>query len=180
MRNPVVTIQVKDYGRIDVELYPDVAPNTVANFITLVQNHYYDGLQFHRVIKDFMIQGGCPNGDGTGGPGYTIKGEFNENDFCNHLQHTEGTISMARTDEQDSAGSQFFIVHKATPRLNGRYASFGRVIFGYEIIDSIVCVATNALDRPVRPVVIQSMCIEFNHYKLREVERISGRVHVES
>ena len=134
---PVVTIEVEEYGNIVVELYPEIAPNTVANFVSLVESGFYDGLTFHRVIENFMIQGGCPKGDGTGDPGYKIKGEFTANGFENNLKHERGVISMARSMAYDSAGSQFFIMHEDAPHLDGQYAAFGKVIDGMDTVDNI-------------------------------------------
>ena len=146
--NPLVTITMEDGAVIEAELYPDVAPNTVSNFISLIQKGYYDGLTFHRVIPGFMIQGGCPQGTGTGGPGYCIKGEFNSNGFDNPLKHDKGVLSMARTAVPDSAGSQFFIMTAKSPHLDGDYAAFGQVIKGMDVVDAIVAVPTDFRDRP--------------------------------
>lgn len=148
-KKPVVTIEMENGGVIKVELYPDTAPNTVNNFISLVQQGYYDGLIFHRVIPAFMIQGGCSEGTGRGGPGYTIKGEFSANGFPNDLKHTRGVISMARTQIPDSAGSQFFIMVDNAPHLDGQYASFGKVIEGMEVVDEIVSVKRDWQDKPL-------------------------------
>ena len=140
-QNPIVTMEIEDYGTITIELYPDMAPNTVANFVNLIEEGFYDGLTFHRSVPGFVLQGGDPNGDGTGGPGYTIKGEFSSNGYTkNTLSHTRGVISMARSRDNDSAGSQFFIVldDSATYSLDGLYAGFGRVTEGMDIIDEIV------------------------------------------
>ena len=134
MTNPIVTIEMENGDIMKAELYPEVAPNTVNNFVSLVKKGYYDGLIFHRVINGFMIQGGCPDGTGMGGPGYTIKGEFAQNGFANNLAHTEGVLSMARAMHPDSAGSQFFIMHKAAPHLDGAYAAFGKIIEGMDIV----------------------------------------------
>ena len=136
-QNPIVTITMENGDIMKAELYPEIAPTSVNNFISLIQKKYYDGLIFHRVIKGFMIQGGCPDGTGMGGPGYTIKGEFSQNGFANDLKHTEGVLSMARAMHPDSAGSQFFIMHKTSPHLDGSYAAFGKVIDGMDIIDKI-------------------------------------------
>ncbi len=149
MANPVVTIEMEYGGKIKLELYPEIAPGTVNNFLSLVNKGYYDGLTFHRIIKGFMIQGGCPLGNGTGGPGYRIKGEFSANGFKNDLKHTKGVISMARAMNPDSAGSQFFIMHEDAPHLDGQYAAFGKVIEGLDIVDEIASVATDFGDRPV-------------------------------
>ena len=136
-QNPIVTIEMENGGIIKAELYPEIAPNTVNNFISLINHNFYDGLIFHRVIKGFMIQGGCPDGTGMGGPGYGIKGEFAQNGVINQLKHTEGVLSMARAMHPDSAGSQFFIMHKNSPHLDGSYAAFGKVIEGMEVVNHI-------------------------------------------
>ncbi|MTI56406.1 MAG: peptidylprolyl isomerase [Geosporobacter ferrireducens] len=149
LQNPVVTIEMENGNEIKVELYPEVAPNTVHNFISLVEKGFYNGLIFHRVIPGFMIQGGCPQGAGTGGPGYHIKGEFNGNGFKNDLKHTRGVISMARAGHPDSAGSQFFLMYETSPHLDGQYAAFGKVIEGLEEIDRIAGVKRNFNDKPV-------------------------------
>ena len=145
---------------IKAELYPEIAPNTVNNFISLVSKGFYNGLIFHRVIKGFMIQGGCPSGTGTGGPGYQIKGEFSMNGFNNPLKHTEGVLSMARAMHPDSAGSQFFIMHKTSPHLDGQYAAFGKVIEGLENVNKIAESRTDWSDRPVDPQVIKSVTVD--------------------
>lgn len=149
MSNPIVTIEMEYGGIIKAELYPEIAPNTVNNFISLVNKGFYDGLIFHRVIKDFMIQGGCPQGRGTGNPGYSIKGEFISNNFNNTLKHTPGVLSMARAMHPDSAGSQFFIMHKTSPHLDGEYAAFGKVIEGMDIVNEIAETKTGFGDRPL-------------------------------
>ena len=159
-QNPIVTIEMEDGGIMKAELYPEVAPNTVNNFISLIQKGYYDGLIFHRVIPGFMIQGGCPDGTGMGGPGYRIKGEFTANRFQNDLKHTKGVISMARSGHPDSAGSQFFIMVDDAPHLDGQYASFGKVIEGIEVADQIVSVATNYSDRPLEEQRMRSVTVE--------------------
>ena len=149
MSNPIVTIEMEDGGVIRAELYPDVAPKTVENFVSLVQKGFYDGVIFHRVIPGFMIQGGCPEGTGMGGPGHTIPGEFTANGFKNDLKHTRGVLSMARTMDPNSAGSQFFIMHMDAPHLDGQYAAFGKVIEGIEVVDSIARTPRNmANDKP--------------------------------
>ncbi len=145
---------------IKLELYPEIAPETVANFEKLVNSGYYNGLTFHRVIRGFMIQGGCPKGNGTGGPGWTIKGEFAANGFKNDLKHTKGVISMARTAAPNSAGSQFFIMHEDAPHLDGQYAAFGKVVEGIEVVDRIAAVRTGWGDKPVDDVVMKSVVIE--------------------
>lgn len=157
---PVATIVIKDYGTIVAELYPHIAPNTVNNFISLANSGFYNGLTFHRVIKDFMIQGGDPNGDGTGGPGYSIKGEFTKNKFKNDLNHTEGVLSMARSQSKNSAGSQFFIMTKDSPHLDGQYASFGKVTNGIDIVHKIENVKTGANDKPEKDIVIESIKVD--------------------
>ncbi len=149
MTNPIVTIEMENGDIMKAELYPEVAPNTVNNFVSLVKKGYYDGLIFHRVINGFMIQGGCPDGTGMGGPGYTIKGEFAQNGFTNNLAHTEGVLSMARAMHPDSAGSQFFIMHKAAPHLDGAYAAFGKIIEGMDIVNKIAETDTDYSDRPL-------------------------------
>ncbi len=148
MSNPIVTIEMENGGMIRAELYPEVAPNTVRNFISLVQKGFYDGTIFHRVIPGFMIQGGDPDGTGMGGPGYEIRGEFTANGFRNDLAHTRGVLSMARTQAPDSAGSQFFIMHQDSPHLDGQYASFGMVIEGMEVVDAIANTKRDWHDRP--------------------------------
>lgn len=157
---PVATIEMETGGTIKVELDPENAPNTVKNFITLAEQGFYNGLIFHRVIPGFMIQGGCPQGQGTGSPGYRIKGEFSENGFDNNLEHERGVISMARSPAYDSAGSQFFITVTATPHLDGQYAAFGRVIDGMDEVDRIASVETGAADRPMEDQVIRSITVE--------------------
>ena len=146
--------------KIKLELYPEYAPITVNNFIDLVKKKFYNGLKFHRVIEGFMIQGGCPKGDGTGGPGYEIKGEFAKNGVNNPLKHTRGVISMARAMDPDSAGSQFFIMHKDAPHLDGSYAAFGKVVEGMEVVDEIASVRTDWNDKPIEPQVIREITIE--------------------
>ena len=149
MANPVVTITMENGDVMKAELYPEIAPNTVNNFISLVNKGFYDGLIFHRVINGFMIQGGCPNGNGMGGPGYTIKGEFSQNGFANNLKHTEGVLSMARAMHPDSAGSQFFIMHKTSPHLDGAYAAFGKITEGMDVVNRIAEEDTDYSDRPL-------------------------------
>ncbi len=159
-QNPIVTITMENGDVIKAELYPEIAPVSVNNFISLIQKNYYDGLIFHRVIKGFMIQGGCPDGTGMGGPGYTIPGEFNQNGFKNDLKHTEGVLSMARAMHPDSAGSQFFIMHKTSPHLDGAYAAFGKVTEGMDIVNKIAETPTNFSDRPLDEQKIKSMTVE--------------------
>lgn len=168
--NPVVTIETNAGQIIKVELYPEVAPNTVKNFVSLVDKGYYDGLIFHRVIKGFMIQGGCPDGNGMGGPGYGIKGEFNINGFKNDLKHARGVISMARSMNPNSAGSQFFLMHKDSPHLDGQYAAFGQIIEGIEVVDAIADTATDYADRPREDQVMAKVTVELNGYVLEEPE----------
>ena len=160
MANPVVTITMNSGGVIKAELYPDIAPNTVNNFVSLVKKGYYDGLSFHRVINGFMIQGGCPEGTGTGGPGYSIKGEFSQNGFKNDLKHDEGVLSMARTMMPDSAGSQFFIMHKNSPHLDGAYAAFGKVTEGMDVVNAIAECRTDYSDMPLEPQIMTSVTVE--------------------
>ena len=166
MVNPIVTITMENGDVMKAELYPEIAPNTVNNFISLVQNGFYDGLIFHRVIRGFMIQGGCPDGTGMGGPGYTIKGEFSQNGFANDLRHTEGVLSMARAMHPDSAGSQFFIMHKNSPHLDGAYAAFGKITEGMDIVNKIAETATDYSDRPLeeqkmKKVTVDTMGVEY-------------------
>ncbi len=153
-------IEVNKFGTIEVELMPEIAPITVENFVKLAKQGFYNGLTFHRVIKGFMIQGGCPKGNGTGGPGYCIKGEFASNGVANPLKHTRGVISMARAMDPDSAGSQFFIMHQDAPHLDGQYASFGKVIKGIEVVDAIASVRTTYSDMPLEKVIINRINIE--------------------
>lgn len=166
MANPIVTFEMENSDIMKAELYPEIAPNTVNNFISLVQNGFYDGLIFHRVIRGFMIQGGCPDGTGMGGPGYTIKGEFSQNGFANDLRHTEGVLSMARAMHPDSAGSQFFIMHKNSPHLDGAYAAFGKITEGMDIVNKIAETATDYSDRPLeeqkmKKVTVDTMGVEY-------------------
>ena len=160
MANPIVTITMNTGDVIKAELYPEIAPNTVNNFISLINKGYYDGLIFHRVIKGFMIQGGCPDGTGTGGPGYSIRGEFSQNGFSNDLKHDEGVLSMARTMMPDSAGSQFFIMHKRSPHLDGSYAAFGKVTEGLDVVDRIANTSTDFSDRPTEPQIMKKVTVD--------------------
>ena len=153
----IVEMKIQDYGVLTIEIDDSVAPKTAANFLKLVDDKFYDGLSFHRIIKGFMIQGGCPQGTGTGGPGYHIEGEFSSNGFNNPLKHEKGVISMARAMDPNSAGSQFFIMHEASPHLDGQYAAFGKVIEGLDIVDKIANVKTGFQDRPVEKIVIESI-----------------------
>lgn len=171
MKNPVVTITMENDEKIIVELYPEIAPNTVNNFISLVNSGFYNGLIFHRVIKNFMIQGGCPNGTGMGGPGYTIKGEFSKNGFKNDLKHDRGVISMARSMMPNSAGSQFFIMHQAAPHLDGSYAAFGKVIDGMDTVDKIAAEKVDYEDRPFNDQKIKSVIVETYGVDYPEVEK---------
>lgn len=157
---PIVTIKMKSGKTIKAELYPDKAPNTVNNFISLINKKYYDGLKFHRVIPGFMIQGGCPQGSGMGGPGYAIKGEFIGNGFQNDLKHTKGVLSMARSMSANSAGSQFFIMVEESKHLDGNYAAFGKVIEGIEEVDRIVAVKTDMMDNPVSEECMEEVSVE--------------------
>lgn len=159
-KNPIVTITMKGGDVIRLELYPDIAPISVNNFLSLVDKHFYDGLIFHRVIRGFMIQGGCPDGTGMGGPGYSIKGEFSQNGVNNTLKHTEGVLSMARSMHPDSAGSQFFIMHKTSPHLDGAYAAFGKVIEGMDVVNRIAETATDYEDRPLENQVMQTVTVD--------------------
>ncbi|MBQ6321425.1 MAG: peptidylprolyl isomerase [Lachnospiraceae bacterium] len=160
MKNPVITIVMDNGDVMKAELYPEIAPNTVNNFISLVKKGYYNGLIFHRVINGFMIQGGCPDGTGMGGPGYYIKGEFDQNGFPNSLKHTEGVLSMARAMHPDSAGSQFFIMHKTSPHLDGQYAAFGKITEGMDIVNKIASTDTDFRDRPMEVQRIREMTAE--------------------
>ncbi|OJV66386.1 MAG: peptidylprolyl isomerase [Clostridiales bacterium 38-18] len=171
-QNPIVTITMVGGKQMQVELYPEVAPNTVNNFISLVKQGYYDGLIFHRVIKGFMIQGGCPNGNGMGGPGYGIKGEFLINGVQNNMKHTKGVLSMARAQNPNSAGSQFFIMHQNSPHLDGQYAAFGKIIEGQEIVDEIAEVKTTHSDRPLEEQKIETMVVDTFGVEYPEPEKM--------
>lgn len=159
-QNPIVTIEMENGGIIKAELYPEIAPNTVNNFISLINHNFYDGLIFHRVIKGFMIQGGCPDGTGMGDPGYGIKGEFAQNGVINQLKHTEGVLSMARAMHPDSAGSQFFIMHKKAPHLDGAYAAFGKITEGMDVVNKIAETATDYSDRPLEKQIMKKVTVE--------------------
>jgi len=159
-QNPIVTITMENGDVMKAELYPEIAPQSVNNFISLINKNFYDGLIFHRVIKGFMIQGGDPEGTGMGGPGYSIKGEFSQNGFANDLKHTEGVLSMARSMMPNSAGSQFFIMHKNSPHLDGGYAAFGKVIEGIEVVNKIAEVKTDWSDRPLEEQRIKTMTVD--------------------
>lgn len=172
MKNPVVTIEMANKNQIKIELYPEIAPNTVNNFISLVQKGFYNGLVFHRVIEGFMIQGGDPNGVGTGGPGYKIKGEFKNNGFENELLHTRGVISMARAQEKDSAGSQFFIMHMDSSHLDGSYAAFGKVIQGIEEVDRIATAKRDYRDKPLEDEVMEKVTVDLFGESYPQPEKI--------
>ncbi|MGN0485438.1 MAG: peptidylprolyl isomerase [Lachnospiraceae bacterium] len=159
-QNPIVTFEMENGDIMKAELYPEIAPNTVNNFISLVQKKFYDGLTFHRVIKGFMIQGGCPKGTGTGDPGYSIKGEFSQNGFKNDLKHTAGVLSMARSMMPDSAGSQFFIMHKDAPHLDGAYAAFGKITEGMDVVNKIAETRTDYSDRPMETQRLKTVTVE--------------------
>ena len=159
-QNPIVTIEMESGDIMKAELYPEIAPNTVNNFISLIKKGYYDGIIFHRVIRGFMIQGGDPEGTGVGGPGYSIKGEFSGNGFQNDLKHTKGVLSRARTMMPDTAGSQFFIMHETSPHLDGQYAGFGKVIEGIEVVDKIASVATDYMDKPLEEQKMKKVTVE--------------------
>ncbi len=171
MSNPIVTFTMKDGSVMKAELYPEIAPNTVNNFISLVKKGFYNGLTFHRVIPGFMIQGGCPNGTGMGGPGYQIRGEFAHNGFANDLRHTPGVLSMARAMNPNSAGSQFFIMHKTSPHLDGEYAAFGKVTEGLDVIDAIANVRTDFRDKPLSPIVMETVTVDTCGIDYPEPER---------
>ena len=172
MANPMITITMKNGDVMKAELYPEIAPNTVNNFISLIKKGFYDGLTFHRVIRGFMIQGGCPLGTGTGDPGYSIKGEFSENGFPNDLKHTPGVLSMARSMMPDSAGSQFFIMHKTSPHLDGQYAAFGKVIEGMDVVNRIAETATDYSNRPLENQVMQRVTVDTFGVEYPEPERL--------
>lgn len=171
-KNPMVTLTMDSGEEIKIELYPDKAPNTVRNFISLIEDGFYDGLIFHRVIEGFMIQGGCPECNGTGGPGYSIRGEFAANGFDNDLKHKRGVLSMARSRDMDSAGSQFFIMHEDAPHLDQQYAAFGKVIEGMDVVDKIASVPTGMQDQPVEEQKIKEMSVELFDKIYEEPEKI--------
>lgn len=171
-QNPIVTIEMENGGIIKAELYPDVAPNTVNSFVSLVSHGFYDGLIFHRVIPGFMIQGGDPTGTGMGGPDYSIKGEFSQNGFENNLLHERGVLSMARSMMPDSAGSQFFIMHATSPHLDGAYAAFGKVLEGLEVVDAIADTATDYSDRPYENQVMKKVTVETFGVQYPEPEKL--------
>ncbi len=170
-KNPIVTFNMEDGGVIKAELYPEIAPNSVNNFISLIKSGFYDGLIFHRVIRGFMIQGGCPEGTGMGGPGYSIKGEFAQNGFPNELKHSEGVLSMARAQHPNSAGSQFFIMHKNSPHLDGAYAAFGKVIEGMDVVNGIADVPTDYMDRPMAVQRMETVTVDTFGVDYPEVEK---------
>ena len=172
MKNPEITITMENGDVIRAELYPEIAPNTVKNFISLVNKGFYDGLIFHRVIEGFMIQGGCPQGTGMGGPGYSIKGEFSQNGFQNDLKHTEGVLSMARSMMPNSAGSQFFIMHKTSPHLDGAYAAFGKVVEGMDVVNKIAETRTDYSDRPLEEQKMKKVTVETFGEAYPEPERV--------
>ena len=171
-QNPIITITMENGDVIKAELYPEVAPNSVNNFISLIKKGFYDGLIFHRVINGFMIQGGCPDGTGMGGPGYSIPGEFAQNGFKNDLKHEEGVLSMARAMHPDSAGSQFFIMHKAAPHLDGAYAAFGKVTEGMDLVNKIAETDTDYRDRPMTPQKIATVTVETFGVDYPEPEKV--------
>ena len=172
MANPTFKITMANGGIIEGELYPDKAPQSVANFVDMCQHNYYDGLIFHRVIRGFMIQGGCPDGTGMGGPGYCIKGEFFFNSVKNDLKHKRGVLSMARSSSPNSGGSQFFIMHETSPHLDGQYAAFGKVTSGMDVVDAIATTKTGMQDRPVEEQKIASITVELNGAELAELKKL--------
>ncbi|AYE35809.1 peptidylprolyl isomerase [Clostridium septicum] len=168
---PIATIKIKDYGNIEAELYPDIAPNTVNNFISLANDGFYNNLTFHRIIEGFMIQGGDPEGTGVGGPGYSIKGEFKSNGFENNLKHEKGVLSMARTNDPNSAGSQFFIMTEDASHLDGQYAAFGKVISGIDVLEKVEKVETDSNDKPKTDVIIESITVDTKGEKYNKPEK---------
>lgn len=172
LSNPIVTMTMESGDVMTFELYPDIAPNTVKNFISLIKKGFYDGLIFHRVINGFMIQGGCPDGNGTGGPGYSIRGEFAQNGFANDLKHEPGVLSMARTMMPNSAGSQFFIMHKNSPHLDGSYAAFGKIVNGLDIVNKIADVPTDYMDRPLEDQRIKTVTVDTKGVEYDEPEKM--------
>ena len=172
MANPIITFEMENGDIMKAELYPEIAPNTVNNFISLVKKGFYDGLTFHRVIRGFMIQGGCPDGNGMGGPGYSSKGEFSQNGFRNDLAHDPGVLSMARAMHPDSAGSQFFIMHEKAPHLDGAYAAFGKITEGMYVVNRIAETATDYSDRPLEPQVIKKVTAELFGVEYAEPETV--------
>ena len=174
-QNPIVTITMENGGVIKAELYPEIAPISVNNFISLINKEFYNGLIFHRVIRGFMIQGGCPNGNGMGGPGYQIKGEFAQNGVKNDLKHTEGVLSMARSMMPNSAGSQFFIMHKNSPHLDGSYAAFGKIIEGMDIVNKIAETATDYSDRPLEKQMMKTVTVDTFGVEYPEPDKLPAR-----
>ena len=174
-QNPIVTITMENGDVIKLELYPEIAPTSVNNFISLVKKNFYDGLIFHRVIRGFMIQGGCPDGTGMGGPGYSIKGEFAQNGFKNDLKHTEGVLSMARSMAPNSAGSQFFIMHKNSPHLDGSYAAFGKVIEGMDVVNKIAETVTDWNDRPLQKKMMKTVTVDTFGVAYPDPDKLAGR-----
>ena len=172
MNKPLVTFEFANGDIIKAELYPEIAPNTVRNYISLINKNFYDGKIFHRVIEGFMLQGGCPNGTGMGGPGYGIKGEFTSNGFKNDLKHDEGVLSMARSMSPNSAGSQFFIMHKKSPHLDGQYAAFGKVIEGMDVVNKIATSKTGRQDRPVEEVILNKVTVDTYGENYEEPETV--------
>ena len=177
MENPIMTITMADGGKIVCELYPEKAPQSVRNMIALANKSFYDGLIFHRVISGFMIQGGCPKGTGTGGPGYCIKGEFKLNGVKNNLSHKRGVVSMARAQSPNSAGSQFFIMHEDGEFLDGQYAAFGKVLSGMDVVDAIATTATDAMDKPLQDQRIVSITVDTKGAELPEVKKYPDPYH---
>ncbi len=175
VNNPIVTIEMTSGDIMKFELYPNIAPNTVNNFISLIKKGFYDGLIFHRVIRGFMLQGGCPQGTGMGGPGYSIAGEFTQNCFKNDLKHTPGVLSMARAQNPNSAGSQFFIMHETSPHLDGSYAAFGKLIEGIEVVNSIAKVRTDWNDRPQQDIKMQKVTVDTFGVDYPEPEKLTER-----
>lgn len=174
-KNPLVTIEMENGDIMKFELYPDIAPNTVNNFISLIQEGFYDGLIFHRVIRGFMLQGGCPQGTGMGGPGYSIFGEFSQNGFKNDLKHTPGVLSMARAQDPNSAGSQFFIMHETSPHLDGAYAAFGKITEGIEVVNAIAKVRTDWNDRPQQEIRMKKITVDTFGVNYPKPERSAER-----
>ncbi len=172
MKNPMITITMDNGDIIRAELYPEIAPNTVNNFISLISKNFYDGCIFHRVINGFMIQGGDPEGTGMGGPGYSIRGEFSQNGFANELRHTEGVLSMARSMMPDSAGSQFFIMHRNSPHLDGAYAAFGKVTEGMDVVNRIAQTPTDPSDRPLEDQVMKTVTVDTFGTQYPEPEKL--------
>ncbi|MBQ3571690.1 MAG: peptidylprolyl isomerase [Clostridia bacterium] len=175
MANPIATIEMYNGKVMKAELYPEIAPNTVSNFVSLANSGFYNGIIFHRVIEDFMIQGGDPTGMGTGGPGYRIAGEFTANGFKNNLKHSRGVLSMARSMMPNSAGSQFFIMHADSPHLDGQYASFGKLIEGFDVLDEIATTPTTPSDRPIEEQRIKTITVDINGAKICDLVKLSAK-----